>query len=123
MRLTIPTLMKIRLCWANKLDLPEQTALNEFEAEISNARAQEPLPVGNLDFEHYKAIHHHLFQDVYEVKKSERSVLRKAEIRSVFQKILKARQPSCSRNLRLRTILKASMLERLQEGPRTFYPS
>src|SRR5882724_1883134 len=50
----------------NKLDLREQTALDEFEAEISSARAQEPLPAGNLDFEHYKAIHHHLFQDVYE---------------------------------------------------------
>jgi cell filamentation protein len=58
----------------NKLDLPEQTALNEFEAEISNARAQEPLPVGNLDFEHYKAIHHHLFQDVYEWAEKVRTV-------------------------------------------------
>jgi cell filamentation protein len=24
------------------------------------------LPEGNLDFTHYKAVHHHLFQDVYE---------------------------------------------------------
>lgn len=50
----------------NKLDLREQVALDEFEAEISNARAQEPFPAGDLDFKHYKAIHHHLFQDVYE---------------------------------------------------------
>jgi cell filamentation protein len=46
----------------NKLDLQSQV---EFEAEISNARAEEPLPDGLLDFVHYRAIHHHLFQDVY----------------------------------------------------------
>ena len=50
----------------NKLDLRAQADLDAFEAEISNARAQEPFPPGDLDFEHYKAIHHHLFQDVYD---------------------------------------------------------
>jgi cell filamentation protein len=50
----------------NKLDLRERAELDAFEAEISNARADEPLPEGNLDFTHYKAVHHHLFQDVYE---------------------------------------------------------
>ena len=50
----------------NKLDLRHQVELDAFEAEISAARAQEPLPAGELDFEHFKAIHHHLFQDVYD---------------------------------------------------------
>lgn len=50
----------------NKLDLHDQAALDAFEAEISSARAAEPLPDGSLDFTHYKAVHHHLFQDVYE---------------------------------------------------------
>jgi cell filamentation protein len=50
----------------NKLDLRTQAGLDAFEAEISSARAEEPLPEGMLDFEHYCAIHHHLFQDVYE---------------------------------------------------------
>jgi cell filamentation protein len=50
----------------NKLDLQEQTELDAFEAEISSARAEEPLPDGMLDFTHYKAVHHHLFQDVYQ---------------------------------------------------------
>jgi cell filamentation protein len=49
----------------NKLDLRSQAELDAFETEISNARAEEPLPDGSLDFTHYKAIHHHLFQDVY----------------------------------------------------------
>jgi cell filamentation protein len=50
----------------NRLDLRAQAELDAFEAEISSARAEEPLPEGALDFAHYKAVHHHLFQDVYE---------------------------------------------------------
>jgi cell filamentation protein len=49
----------------NKLDLRTQGELDAFEAEISSARADEPLPEGIMDFTHYRAIHHHLFQDVY----------------------------------------------------------
>jgi len=50
----------------NKLGLREQAELDAFEAEISAARALEALPAGVLDFPHFKAVHHHLFQDVYE---------------------------------------------------------
>src|SRR3954454_11535832 len=49
----------------NLLDLREAEELNAFEAEISTQRASEPLPAGGLDFAHYCAVHHHLFQDVY----------------------------------------------------------
>lgn len=49
----------------NKLDLRSQAELDAFEAEITSARAEEALPAGALDFTHYKAVHHHLFQDVY----------------------------------------------------------
>ncbi|HLJ01307.1 MAG TPA: hypothetical protein VKT76_16470 [Bradyrhizobium sp.] len=50
----------------NKLGLREQAELDAFETEISAARALEALPEGALDFQHFKAVHHHLFQDVYE---------------------------------------------------------
>jgi cell filamentation protein len=50
----------------NRLDLRAQAELDAFEAEISSARAEEPLPEGALDFAHSRAVHHHLFQDVYE---------------------------------------------------------
>ena len=50
----------------NKLGLKTQEELDAFEAEISSARAEEPLPEGKLDFSHYCAVHHHLFQDVYD---------------------------------------------------------
>jgi cell filamentation protein len=58
----------------NKLDLRSQAELDAFEAEISSARAEDPLPEGALDFNHYKAIHHHLFQDVYDWAGHRRSV-------------------------------------------------
>jgi cell filamentation protein len=58
----------------NKLDLRDQAELDDFEAEISSARAKEALPDGNLDFAHYCAIHRHLFQDVYEWAGTPRTV-------------------------------------------------
>lgn len=50
----------------NKLDLRDAARLAEFEAEITDQRAGEPLPDGSLDYAHYRMIHHHLFQDVYD---------------------------------------------------------
>jgi cell filamentation protein len=58
----------------NKLDLRDQGELDDFEAEITNARAGEPLPEGNLDFAHFCAIHHHLFQDVFDWAGTPRTV-------------------------------------------------
>ncbi|HWG18658.1 MAG TPA: Fic family protein [Acidobacteriaceae bacterium] len=50
----------------NLLDIRDQSELDAFEVEISTLRADEPLPVGNFDPAHYRRIHHHLFQDVYD---------------------------------------------------------
>jgi cell filamentation protein len=49
----------------NKLNLRSQEKLDKFEAEITAQRADEPLPSGKLTYPHYRAIHRHLFQDVY----------------------------------------------------------
>ena len=49
----------------NKLDIREPELLTAFEAEMTSARADEPLPLGRLSVTHYRKIHHHLFQDVY----------------------------------------------------------
>jgi cell filamentation protein len=49
----------------NKADLRTQVELDEFETAMTFARAEEPLPSGRFSVNHYKAIHHHLFQDVY----------------------------------------------------------
>jgi len=58
----------------NKLDLKDPAELSAFEAEVSDARADEELPGGALDYHHFAAIHHHLFQDVYDWAGSARSV-------------------------------------------------
>ena len=50
----------------NRLNLRKQADLEAFEAEITAQRATEPLPVGRLSSAHYRAIHRHLFQDVYD---------------------------------------------------------
>ncbi|WP_352652643.1 hypothetical protein [Mesorhizobium sp. M0659] len=50
----------------NRLNIKDQARLDEFELALFLTRADEHIPAGRLDFEHYKAVHHHLFQDVYE---------------------------------------------------------
>ncbi|TIR16116.1 MAG: adenosine monophosphate-protein transferase [Mesorhizobium sp.] len=50
----------------NKLNIKNQAELDEFELALFLTRADEEMPAGNLDYEHYTAIHHHLFQDLYE---------------------------------------------------------
>ena len=50
----------------NILDLRDPDTLEAFEVEISTLRAEEPLPDGTFDAAHYCAVHHHLFQDVYD---------------------------------------------------------
>ncbi|ESX46600.1 Fic family protein [Mesorhizobium sp. C416B] len=50
----------------NRLNIKDQAQLDEFELALFLTRADEHIAAGRLDFEHYKAVHHHLFQDVYE---------------------------------------------------------
>jgi len=58
-------------CYPNSIvlknipDLRDQAALDAFEAISTAQRSDEPLPAGRLSVRHYRAIHHHLFQDVY----------------------------------------------------------
>jgi cell filamentation protein len=49
----------------NRLNLRTQAELDEFETFITAQRADEPFPEGRLGYSHYRAIHRHLFQDVY----------------------------------------------------------
>ena len=50
----------------NKAGLRDQDELDQFEQLMFLTRAEEPLPDGTLDYAHYKRIHHHFFQDVYD---------------------------------------------------------
>lgn len=49
----------------NLADLRDQAALDEFEHASALQRAEEAYPSGRLGVTHYKALHKHLFQDVY----------------------------------------------------------
>ena len=56
-------------CLINKLNIHDASRLAEVEASITFAKnselEQHPFS-GNFDFEHYKAIHRFLFEDIYE---------------------------------------------------------
>jgi cell filamentation protein, protein adenylyltransferase len=49
----------------NRLGLRDQAQLDDFEALVTAQRSEEPLPGGRLGHAHYRAIHKHLFQDVF----------------------------------------------------------
>jgi cell filamentation protein len=49
----------------NLPDLRDPAALEEFEVEAVGRRSLEALPAGAFDTAHYRALHRHLFGDVY----------------------------------------------------------
>ncbi|MDE0003291.1 MAG: Fic family protein, partial [Rhodospirillaceae bacterium] len=49
----------------NRLDIRDAPALEAAERELVAQRLLEPVPAGDFDLDHLKAIHRHLFQDVY----------------------------------------------------------
>ncbi len=50
----------------NKLGIIDADELDAFERGMVAVRAVEGVPVGDFDLAHLQAIHHHLFQDVYD---------------------------------------------------------
>lgn len=58
----------------NKLGLRDSKQLEAFELEMSTLRSEEPLPPGRLNPTHFRAVHKHLFQDVYSWAGQYRSV-------------------------------------------------
>ena len=49
----------------NRLRIRDAAKLQQFEVASVSQRASEPLPSGHLDTAHYRAVHRHLFGDVY----------------------------------------------------------
>lgn len=50
----------------NKFGIRDQEQLSALETELAMVRADEPLPEGRLNVPHFLAVHHHLFQDLYD---------------------------------------------------------
>ncbi len=49
----------------NKLGIRDARRLDEMERLLVVQRAREGIPAGNFDLAHLRAIHRHLFQDIY----------------------------------------------------------
>ena len=64
-------------CLVNKFDIRDESKLQEMEAAITFAKAgllaEKPISEA-FDFEHYKAIHRFLFEDIFEWAGTVRSV-------------------------------------------------
>ena len=50
----------------NRLGLTDAADLDRIERLFTTDRATQPLPRGAFDLKHLRAIHRHLFQDVYD---------------------------------------------------------
>ena len=50
----------------NRLDIRDARTLDVAERQFVAQRLLEAVPAGDFDLAHLKAIHHHLFQDIYE---------------------------------------------------------
>jgi cell filamentation protein len=49
----------------NRRNLRKQRDLDRFETVMTAWRSKQAMPAGRLSVTHYKALHRHLFQDVY----------------------------------------------------------
>ena len=50
----------------NKLGLTDPDQFDQMERRLVTQRIAEGVPTGVFDLAHLRAIHHHLFQDVYD---------------------------------------------------------
>jgi len=108
----------------NKLDLRSQSALDDFEVEITSARAGEPLPAGELDFSHYCAVHHHLFQDVYEWAGKPRTVrISKQGNPFCFPENIEGQATKLFTDLRPPTFSGICLQTNSRPAPRIFFPN
>src|SRR5687767_14007020 len=62
---TDPYCYKNSFVLKNRAGLRDAAAVEAFELEMTTLRAEEPLPAGRFGPAHYRAVHRHLFQDVY----------------------------------------------------------
>jgi cell filamentation protein len=58
----------------NRLGITDERKLDRFERRVVGDRIAEGAPVGSFDLSHLRAIHRHLFQDIYDWAGELRSV-------------------------------------------------
>lgn len=91
----------------NKLDLRDGKELESFEREFVMQRIAQGVPSGNFDLAHLKAIHRHMFQDVYEWAGEVRTVeIAKGGSRFQFRRFIETGMADIHRRLVARDFLK-----------------
>ncbi len=105
----------------NKLEIKDQATLEEYEAEISIQRASEEMPEGDLDYAHYRAIHGHLFQDVYTWAGKPRTVrISKGGSMFCFPENMQAQADKLFRELKAQDYLKGLDTKAFADGAAHF---
>lgn len=85
----------------NKLGITRAKELNRIERELVAQRANEGIPGGLFDLAHLRAIHRHLFQDVYEWAGALRTVeIAKDGHQFQFRRFIEAGMQDVHRRLR-----------------------
>ncbi len=73
----------------NKLGIQDAPTLDRLERRLSTERASQGVPAGDFDLKHLRAIHGHLFQDVYDWAGQVRSVeITKGESQFQFRQFI-----------------------------------
>ena len=84
----------------NKLDIRDAGMLDLAERRLTTIRARQGIPRGDFDLRHLKAIHHHLFQDVYDWAGQVRSVeISKGESQFQFRQYIETGMADVHRRL------------------------
>lgn len=90
----------------NKLNITDQVELDEMERLLVVQRTIEGPPSGNFDLAHLRAIHRHLFQDIYEWAGELRTLeITKGASQFQFSKYIQAGMEDVHRRLVMRSFL------------------
>ena len=91
----------------NKLSIRNADELDRVERRLATQRAREGIPTGNFDLKHLKAIHRHLFQDIYDWAGQLRTVeISKDGSQFQFQRYIETGMADVHRRLVQRNFLK-----------------
>lgn len=105
----------------NRLGIRDAVKLQEFEVEVSSLRAEEPLPSGRFGTAHYRAVHHHLFQDVYRWAGRYRTVrISKGDSPFCFCENIDAQMEKLFRKLKEDGFLRGRLFEKFISGAAAF---
>jgi cell filamentation protein len=92
----------------NKLGIRDAALFDYHEREITTARARQGIPTGNFDLKHLKAIHRHLFQDIYDWAGELRTVeISKSGSQFQFMRYIETGMADVHRRLVQRNFLRA----------------